>query len=166
MLIPAHGLGINSLRLNDRAEIRAFVEMHRGLLQGRTLDYGCGKQPYRELCGADYVGWDPSSDPFHENEPDGFFDALLCTVVIQEFRDPRDEFKGLRNRLKPGGHILIAYHPNWREVEPVDRYRYSMACMRELMADFEEVWHEPILRVQFADFAMNFTVGYVGRKPC
>ena len=160
-VVPAHSLGIASLRISDRAAILAFVTEHRELLQGRTLDWGCGLQPYRHLCGADYLGYDLKI-PEHSRFPNGKFDAILCTVAFQEFGNPISEIAQMRAALKKGGHLLMVYHPNWREVEPADHWRISMSGMVELTHRLQVVWHEPMLKVRFADFAMNFTCGYVG----
>ncbi len=50
---------------------------HRGMLRGRTLDYGCGK------------GFDPDAfnmekfDPyFYPDMPEGTFDTIVCTYVL------------------------------------------------------------------------------------
>jgi hypothetical protein len=164
---PAGSLSIGELRKLDRSVIRGFVEAHAGLLQMRTLDWGSGAQPYRALCGErGYVAFDPHVVG-SENYPDRHdFEAVLSTVSLQEMRDPAWSVAAMIEHLVPTGHLLIVYHPNWREVETADRWRFSMSGMVELVEGMDVIWHEPLLAVSFGDFSMNFTCGMVARKPC
>lgn len=57
-----------NLRDYERATIRAFVQKaaDEGYLSGRVLDYGCGKQPYRDIveaAGGEYVPYDREDFP-------------------------------------------------------------------------------------------------------
>jgi SAM-dependent methyltransferase len=55
----------------------AEVLVGQRLVRGRVLDYGCGFG-----FDADYFGWE-SYDPFYRpKEPDGEFDTVICTLVL------------------------------------------------------------------------------------
>lgn len=97
---------MSDLRAEEAVSIRDFVMMaaEGGYLSGRVLDYGCGKQPYRdivEVVGGEYVGYDHASFPAHVGdvsvgtdplyEADDPFDTILCTQVVQYVPIYRDE---------------------------------------------------------------------------
>lgn len=155
-----------TLRDIERDSIRAFVQSAAddGYLSGRVLDYGCGKQPYRDIveaAGAEYVGYDHESfpakvgdfsvdtDPTHSER----FDAVLCTQVVQYIPLYRDErytpdsslpviLDRLRSVLRLGtfdqrenGHLVLTYPTNWPEVEPEDLHRFTKAGMERLLTE-------------------------------
>ena len=149
------GVPVN-LRELERESIRAFVEKAGtlGYLSGRVLDYGCGKQPYRNLVesfGASYDGYDlvrfggnlsgrNITPPWKEG-----YQAVLCTQVIQYVRSPEEFARALRARLVDEGHLVMTYPTNWPEVETDDLRRFTKAGMERLLtwAGFEIVLHEP-----------------------
>lgn len=108
---------MSSLRDLERRSIRSFVQgaADGGYLSGRVLDYGCGKQPYRDIVeavGGEYHGYDRkdfagnvseedigflgdpcvAGYPMHARREDGKgfasqkWDAVLCTQVVQYLR--------------------------------------------------------------------------------
>lgn len=161
---------MSDLRSIERTSIRDFVQgaAEGGYLSGRVLDYGCGKQPYRdvvEVVGGVYNGFDRMSFPanvsgedvgdFDFDAPlDEDWDAILCNQVVQYvpffFRD--DDGEGLPSllaqfarSLRGGGHLVMTYPTTWPEVEPQDLHRFTKTGMEWLLAEagFEIVRHEP-----------------------
>src|SRR5262245_53096860 len=61
----------------DRPSQAAEVLIGRGLVRGRVLDFGCGFG-----FDADHFGWD-GYDPFYRpKEPEGEYDTVLCTLLL------------------------------------------------------------------------------------
>jgi ubiquinone/menaquinone biosynthesis C-methylase UbiE len=98
----------------------------------RLLDAGAGEGQFRKFCGhlkyvsqdfAQYDGagdgaglhtgkWDQSrldivSDITAIPEPDGSFDAILCTEVLEHIPDPLKALDEFARLLRPGGHLII-----------------------------------------------------------
>lgn len=158
-----------TLRELESASIRAFVQSaaDEGYLSGRVLDYGCGKQPYRdivEVAGGSYYGYDMAEFPANVSGADvgeyeeawfsdDAFDAILCTQVIQyvplwrwgqQHTIPTIFAAWQREVLAPEGHLVMTYPTNWPEVEPEDLHRFTKAGMERLLteAGFTIVRHE------------------------
>ena len=148
---------MTDLRTIERDSIRAFVQRaaKEGYLSGQVLDYGCGKQPYRDIveaAGGEYFGFDNTDlpanvsdehiggDEIHED-----FDACLCTQVVQYVPDIVDFIFLLSSIVaQKHGHLVLTYPTNWPEVEPEDLHRFTKAGMERLLteAGFEIVLHE------------------------
>jgi hypothetical protein len=61
----------------DKPSQAAEVLVARGLVKGRVLDYGCGFG-----FDANQFGWE-SYDPYYQpREPEGQFDTIVCTLVL------------------------------------------------------------------------------------
>lgn len=145
---------MTDLRTIERESIRAFVQKaaDEGYLSGRVLDYGCGKQPYRDIveaAGGEYHGWDLTEFPANvsgENVtpevPMGTrFDAVLCTQVLQYVPQVAGT---LAAQYGMSPILVLTYPTNWPEVEPEDLHRFTKAGMERLLteAGFEIVLHE------------------------
>jgi SAM-dependent methyltransferase len=108
----------------------------------RVLDYGCGAAPYRDLLGStvDYVAADfphnrqatlELNDDGSVPAPDGAFDAVLSTQVLEHVRSPAAYLAECRRMLRPGGRLLLTthgvfyYHP-----DPVDLWRWTSEGLR------------------------------------
>jgi SAM-dependent methyltransferase len=71
---------------------------------------------------------------------DDSFDCAFCTGTLEHVRDPWKAVQELRRILKPGGLVHIdvpfiqGYHP-----DPTDYWRFTLAGLRLLCRDFEEV---------------------------
>lgn len=150
------------LRDLERASIRDFLAGQSEHLAGRTLDYGCGKQPYRDLVTGDYCAWDSPKFagsvvgereriPNHvylpswtelrlhpEAFPESKFDAIICTQVIQYVGNP---LAFLRDRLRPlltkDGRLLLTGPTNWPVVEKEDLWRFTVPGITALLEEAE-----------------------------
>jgi SAM-dependent methyltransferase len=107
-----------------------------------VLDYGCAEVPYRHFFAADaeFVPADLPGNPDASLElnpdstvpvPDGDFDVVLSTQVLEHVDDPRLYLAECFRVLRPGGQLLLsthgvfAYHP-----DPEDYWRWTCAGLR------------------------------------
>lgn len=111
-------------------------------LEGRVLDVGCGRQPYRALVRGPYVAVDwPSTS--HQVRPDAqadaaalpfgaaTFDAVLCSEVLEHVADPRAVAAELARVLRPGGQLLVSVPSTYQLHElPHDYWRYTPQGLR------------------------------------
>jgi SAM-dependent methyltransferase len=158
----------SSLREMEAASIRTFVQQaaDQGFLSGRVLDYGCGKQPYRDIveaAGGDYQAFDAPEFPgnvggkrYTPNWPHKF-DAVLCTQVLQYVPQPRLALKNIARQTEV---LILTYPTNWPEVEDTDLHRFTKAGMQRLLTEtgFEIIRHD--WRHGFRHNGDSFTVGY------
>jgi SAM-dependent methyltransferase len=109
----------------------------------RVLDVGCGPKPYYpffEPFAAEYVGVDvanPSAELEGSVEalpvPDGSFELVLCTQVLEHAESPARAVSELRRVVAPGGRVLASthgvqvYHPN-----PDDYWRWTHVGLKRL----------------------------------
>jgi SAM-dependent methyltransferase len=126
-----------------------WLEEQASLVEGRyrVLDVGCGPKPYYPFFAeraSEYIGVDVVENPAAELRgpvedlpvPDGSFDLVLCTQVLEHCDDPRQAVAELRRVTAPGGRVLASthgtqvYHPS-----PEDYWRWTHAGLRRL---FEE----------------------------
>jgi SAM-dependent methyltransferase len=98
----------------------------------RILDAGAGEQRFRPLCshlryvsqdfaqydgagdgaGLHSAGWDVSQtdlvcDITAIPEPNGAFDAVMCTEVLEHVPDPIAALRELTRLVRPGGHLIL-----------------------------------------------------------
>ncbi len=114
-------------------------------MQGRLLDIGCGKMPYKkyilsgskveEYLGLDIEGalkydenvrpdyvWDGRTMPLEENS----FDCAIGTEVLEHCPDPEVVLKETYRVLKSGGVFFFTVPFLWNLHEaPHDEYRYT-----------------------------------------
>jgi SAM-dependent methyltransferase len=141
-----------SLRQAECESIRRFVADAK--LTGRVLDFGAGKQPYKDLVDGEYV-------PYEKDEvwPEGEFDAILMTQVIQYLPSPLDTLKDLRSRLRPSGLLAMTYPTHWEVCEPDDYWRFTQHGIMLLLmqAGYAHIAVNTRYLIEFEDFA--FVVG-------
>lgn len=126
------------------AWLRAEAERaHSDFGRYRVLDVGCGQKPYFpffEPYAAEYVGVDidnPAAELQGSVErlpvPDGSFELVLCTQVLEHAADPAQAVRELRRVVAPGGRVLASthgvqvYHP-----APDDLWRWTHAGLERL----------------------------------
>jgi SAM-dependent methyltransferase len=113
----------------------------------RVLDVGCGPKPYFpffEPYASEYVGVDidnPSAELAGAVEnlpvPDGSFDVVLCTQVLEHALDPALAVSELSRVVAPGGRVLASthgvqvYHPSPKE----DLWRWTHAGLERLFTE-------------------------------
>lgn len=158
----------------ERASIDRFVRDSEHALNGKVLDWGCGKQPYREvveLAGGDYFPWDRAGLPANVSGQDygedlthpkwvGAFDTVLCTQVIQYVPHPLVFIESLRELTRPGGRLLITGPTTWPVVEADDLWRFTLNGVKALCRT--SGW-EVLLGYERASFAkerISFPVGW------
>lgn len=134
-------MSAGALRDRDRASIRAYLEQHADLLTGRVLDFGSGKQPYRDVVervGGVYVPFDrtdfPASTAEHDEQiPVGPFDAVICNQVVQYLDNPVRVLADLRRMMTPGAYLLMTGPTNWPIVEREDLWRFTPAGITRML---------------------------------
>ena len=128
-----------------RTSIFRAIKENLGCFNGRMLDIGCGKMPYREYILAnsavrEYIGldiesariydenvrpdytWDGKIMPFEEAS----FDCAFATEVLEHCPDPEIVIKETQRVLKPGGIFFFTVPFLWNLHEvPNDEYRYT-----------------------------------------
>ena len=131
---PAHASAQLDVGRRNEATRHEWVRQKLAKLPpgGRILDAGAGEGRYRPLCPhlkyvsqdfARYDGrgdgaglqtrqWDQSKldlvcDITAIPEPDGSFDAILCTEVFEHLPDPLAALREFARLLKPNGHLIL-----------------------------------------------------------
>lgn len=126
-----------SIRVLEQLSIYKFVESNSGLLHKRVLDYGAGKpgtcrrpEPYRELVFGEYCPYDKG-----DAIPEGRFNAILCTQVVQYVEDVPALFSGFYGLLADRGFLVMTGPTTWEEVEEKDYWRFTLSGVRKLAED-------------------------------
>lgn len=128
-------------------------------INGRTLDIGCGRKPYRHLFKfSEYIGleidtaenrsskqadvyYDGNVIPFSDLE----FDSIVINQVFEHVFNPCDFLREVNRVLKYEGKLLLTVPFVWDEHEqPFDYARYSSFGMCSLLehAGFRIIAHE------------------------
>jgi SAM-dependent methyltransferase len=162
--------GRDLIRVMERVSIRAYVERWKHLLQGRVLDFGAGRQPYRDLIAEDteYVPFDPGMiGNFDATDlPEPLFDAVLCNQVLQYLINPPEAVASFGSCLNSGGHLVLTYATNWPEVEQWDLHRYTKAGMEVMLVKcgFQIVDHTRRCEIRVGSFCLPLGYGVIARK--
>jgi Methyltransferase domain len=168
----------DSLTRIENTSIRAFVQSaaDEGYLSGRVLDYGCGKQPYRDIvqaAGGEYEPFDRAHFPGNTSGEDvlgylvapAYWNALLNTQVLQYVYDVPATLRKFHLLLADNGHLVLTYPTNWPEVEEVDLHRFTKAGMERLLAGagFSILRHERRATVHAEGYEWALGYGVVAR---
>jgi len=133
--------------ITDRVAV-VYEEALRRNARGALLDLGCGTVPlfgvYRDLItDVVCVDWAAGGDVSHLDYavdlngpiplPDGQFDTILATDVLEHISRPAHLFQEISRLLRANG-VLIAGVPflYWIHEEPHDYYRYTEFALRQL----------------------------------
>jgi SAM-dependent methyltransferase len=118
------------------------------LINGKTLDVGCGQKPYRELFeSSEYIGLELDSPenrankradyfydgllfPFRDEE----FDSIITNQVLEHVFKPTEFLAEINRVLKQQGTLLLTVPFVWDEHEqPFDYARYSSFGISDLL---------------------------------
>lgn len=112
----------------------------------RLLDYGCAQRPYEGMVppGVEYVGADLPGNPAADLNlrddgtvpaPDGSFDAVLSTQVLEHVADPERYLSECARVLKPGGSLLLSTHGiMYYHRDPEDYWRWTSYGLATIVA--------------------------------
>ena len=106
-----------TLRIEPSRPIRRLAS--DGLIIGRTLDYGCGQG-----LDADYYGMESYDLHFAPIMPDGKFDTITCTYVLNVIEDHEVRVRVLQNiqhRLTDTGIAYITVRDDKRALCGITR---------------------------------------------
>jgi SAM-dependent methyltransferase len=177
--IPGAVMEHDPIRYVERASIRAYVKEWSHLLVGRVLDFGCGIQPYRSYASGDLTTYQPFDKSHYSSETQYDeaiarlqtstppFDVVLCTQVLEYYRNPLIAITLFKRILTPGGNLVCTYPTNWDEVEAEDLQRLTMCGMHDLLSacGFEILNHTRRAEVKIGNFRFPLGYGVVARKP-
>lgn len=102
--------------------------LEKGLVQGRVLDFGCGKMMDLKALqqqGFDVVGF----DPHYLNEwPEGQFDTILCHYVLNVLLPLEQTYvlMAIAELLKPGGTAYFTVRRDLKREGFRDHYIYKV----------------------------------------
>jgi SAM-dependent methyltransferase len=117
-------------------------------VQGKTLDVGCGRKPYRVLFrSSEYIGLeidtpetrrDSLADAYYDGDSfpfgDGEFDSVVTNQVFEHVFQPEEFLREIRRVLRPGGILLLTVPFVWDEHEqPRDYARYTSFALMHLL---------------------------------
>ena len=114
--------GWRGLRDPENARIRAFLEEQREQIYREllVLDAGAGRRPYKSIFdGTHYESTDMPGGFYPEPhdfectldcipKPDGHYDVVLLTQVLEHVPDPKAVLYEIQRVLKPGGKLLLS----------------------------------------------------------
>jgi len=156
-----------------RTAIRDEFRQVYPLLEGRLLDAGCGRMPYRQevlsrSAVTSYVGLDiENAIPYDENvQPDqrwdgvtmpfedALFDCAIATEVLEHLPDIQRFLKEIKRVVRPGGRFFFTTPFLWSYHEvPYDFQRMTVFGLREHLsrAGFQQIkvkaignWHSTL----------------------
>lgn len=132
---------------------RHFRAVVRQLVRSATLDpavvldYGCADRPYRrELpAGSTYVGADlagnADADVLLRDDgtvplPDGEFDLVLSTQVLEHVAEPGRYLDECWRLLKPAGSLVLSTHGvMYYHRDPEDYWRWTSVGLRKILEE-------------------------------
>ena len=134
-----------------RRNLYNFIKHNSESFDGKILDFGCGKKPYRELFknSAEYIGldfetkdfefernadyyYDGKTFPFKDSE----FDNVVSFQVLEHIPNPERILFEINRVLKENGKLLLTYDFAFPEhFEPYDYYRFTQFKIKELLKD-------------------------------
>jgi 2-polyprenyl-3-methyl-5-hydroxy-6-metoxy-1,4-benzoquinol methylase len=173
-------------RLRLDAGYERLQRVRRYVASGKLLDVGCSKGFFLTAAAAhfDAIGVDP--DPATTEQaraaglrvhtgtiadvepPLGGFDAITMFHVIEHLRSPRQALRLARDRLRPGGALIIETPTvetwwfrvaprRWRQLLPDHYFFFAQHTLARLLADcgFQPVAYEKVGRRTSLRFAVD-----------
>jgi SAM-dependent methyltransferase len=135
-------------RMVIRRGARLLTNIMPRYLAGRVLDIGCGDKSKRHLLDdrvTQYVGLDHEGSLHDKSrvdifgtaysipEPDGSFDGVVCTAVLEHLEEPRAALNETFRVMKRGAYAVFTVPLFWHlHEEPRDFYRYTEHGLRHL----------------------------------
>lgn len=133
-------------------ESRAVAEAAKAHARGRLIDLGCGTKPYAEVFaphvashfGVDYGGTteqhygaatkaDLLVDGSKTGLPEGSFDTILCTQVLEHVFETEEFIAECHRLLAKGGKGIFTIPLLWQlHAEPNDFYRFTRFAIQKL----------------------------------
>lgn len=122
-------------------------------VRGKVLDVGCGNSPFAHLLGegAEYTGLDIESaaefgyrNPkviYYDGKtipfPDGVFDFVICSEVLEHVEETASFVAEVRRVLKTGGRAIftIPWSARFHHI-PHDYYRFTPSALERIFGDF------------------------------
>lgn len=126
------------------------IKQYAPELKGKILDFGCGSKPYQSLFinATSYVGVDIEREGHsHLSEPvdvmydgktisfpDGYFDAVFSSEVIEHIFNLEEIIPEIARVMKSEGKLLLTCPFIWNEHEvPADFARYTQYALKHLL---------------------------------
>lgn len=132
-----------------RRRLYQLLIKNSSFLHGKTLDFGCGAKPYKNLFKTtEYIGVDieisghshdqENIDVFYDGKtipfPEQHFDSIFTSEVFEHIFNLNNIVSELHRVLKPGGYILITIPFVWDEHEaPYDFARYTSYGIKDIL---------------------------------
>lgn len=151
-------------------ELWMFLNRHE--FTGKTvLDYGCGKQPYREIiedAGGEYYGYDmPDFPDFQGVGPiianlQAHYDVILSNQMLMLTDRAPGEMIGRWREM--GDTLLLTVNSGYRQFHEQDHWRWTPAglCQELRNAGYTDIRVDPICCIQLAsDFVIPLSLGAV-----
>lgn len=140
------------------------------------LDFGCGGSPYRMLFPkatyqrADIPG-DPSLDYIIDEDgtfsaPDGAFDLVLSTQVLEHLLHPSSYIRECVRVLKPGGRLVLTTHGMFEEHGCPHDYRRWTADGLQAELQSGGLLDIQVQKITVGGRACLFYLGHWGAMMC
>lgn len=157
----------------EHESIRAFIQACGDCyLNADVLDFGCGRQPYRQMiedAGGRYVGFDrpgfPANVGGETHGPaypldDQVWDVIVCTQILQYVPYPGDLLAKFHDALGQRGWLILTGPTNWPEVEAADLSRFTQTGIRQLLETVHFEIHELRSRASLLIDGFELSLGY------
>lgn len=121
--------------------IKSAIAANKFGRDDKWLDVGCGLRPYElSFPQGVYIGVDievsgrksdmKAPDYYYDGSilpfPEGYFEGVICTQVLEHVPEPGLLLKEMYRVLKPGGRLIMSLPFVWQEHEPpYDFFRYT-----------------------------------------
>jgi SAM-dependent methyltransferase len=132
----------------DHAGARPFFSPHV-VVDTLDIDPGSGATYIADICA------------HNDAIPDGSFDYVVCTEVLEHTLQPFDAIAEIHRILRPGGRLFLSVPFNLRIHGPLpDCWRFTEHGLRRLLQDFTilelesvETPHRPLMPIHYTAVA-------------